>query len=127
MLSVMLAAIERFAMAIEKLSKSVFIDRTEKVIYTSAFDDDSKNLIEVNKGDGYIVKSASLMPKQHRGGRKTPKKKDFEPTLTAAEKKIYDAALKDNSGTIDVAAYNAAYKAVMKSRENKQNSQAKAE
>ena len=115
----MLAAIERFAMAIEKLSKSVFIDRDAKVIYVryAELDDESKYYIEQNKEDGYIVKSASLMPKQHRGGRKTPKKKDFEPTLTAAEKKIYDAALKDNSGTNGVAAYNAAYRAVMKSRE----------
>ena len=114
-------------MAIEKLSKNVFIDRDEKIIYFSALDNESKFLIEMNKEDGYIVKNASLMPKKHRGGRKTPKKKDFEPTLTAAEKKIYDAALKDNSGTNGVAAYNAAYRAVMKSRENKQNSQAKDE
>lgn len=114
-------------MAIEKLSKNVFVDRDERVIYFSALDDESKFLIEMNKEDGYTVKSASLMPKKHRGGRKIPKKKDFEPTLTAAEKKIYDAALKDNSGTNGVAAYNAAYRAVMKSRADKQNSEVEAE
>lgn len=111
-------------MAIEKLSESVSIDRAKKVIYFSALDDESKFLIEMNKGEGYTIKSASEMPKHKTRGRKTPKKKDFEETLTAAEKKIYDAALKAHSDSIGVAAYNAAYKAVM---ENRKESGTKAE
>lgn len=53
-------------MTIEKLSDSVSIDKENKVIYFSALDDESKFLIEMNKGDGYVIKSASEMPKKKR-------------------------------------------------------------
>ena len=85
-------------MAIEKLSDSVSIDRAKKVIYFSALDDESKFLIEMNREEGYVIKSASEMPKRRNGGSGKPKKRDFEPTLTDAEKKVYDAALKENAG-----------------------------
>lgn len=111
------------AMAIEKLSDSVSIDRAKKVIYFSALDDESKFLIEMNREEGYVIKSASEMPKPKKRRRKSdskqPKKKDFEPTLTADEKKIYDAALKDNADKKPLVAYNAAYAAVMNARKNK--------
>lgn len=91
-------------MAIEKLSESVFIDREAKVIYFSALDDESKYVIEQNKESGYVVKSASEMPKpKARKRRKSsnPNSRMTEEELlklaTPAEKKKFTAT-KKNSG-----------------------------
>lgn len=107
-------------MAIEKLSKSVFIDREAKVIYFSALDDESKYLIEVSKEDGYIVKSASVMPKPKRkSGNKMPKKAAFIETLSPEEKKLFDEEFEKSNKK-----YTTAYYAVINARKAKKTATA---
>lgn len=89
-------------MAIEKLSKKVYIDREAKVIYFSSLDDESKYLIETNKEEGFTVKSVSEMPKpKPRKRRKStnPNSRMTEAEIlkvaTPAEKKKFEATKKD--------------------------------
>lgn len=106
------------AMAIEKLSDSVSIDRAKKVIYFSALDDESKFLIEMNREEGYVIKSASEMPKPKKRRRKSngknvpPKQDDFLKTLTEDEKKLFEEVKAEKK-------YVGAYHAVMNARKNK--------
>ena len=90
-------------MAIEKLSSSVSIDREAKVIYFSALDEESKFLIEMNKEEGFSIKSASEMPKpKARKRRKSsnPNSRMTEEELlklaTPAEKKKFTATKKSS-------------------------------
>lgn len=114
-------------MAIEKLSKTVYIDREAKVIYFSALDDESKYLIEMNKEDGYTVKSASEMPKpKARKFRKNSNpnsrmnEKQILEVATAAEKKKFEATKKEKG-------FLAARGEFLKNRENKEADAATAE
>lgn len=114
-------------MAIERLSPSVSIDRDAKVIYFSALDEESRFLIEMNKEEGYSVKSASELPKpKARKRRKSsnPNSRMTEEEIlkiaTAAEKKRFEAAKKEKG-------FLAARGDFLKNRASKQNSEAKAE
>lgn len=107
-------------MAIEKLSKCVRIDREKKVIYFSALDDESKYLIEMNKEDGYTVKSISEMPKPKRkSGNKMPKKDAFIETLSPEEKKLFDEEFEKSDKK-----YTVAYYAVINARKAKETATA---
>lgn len=105
-------------MAIERLSDSVSIDRAKKVIYFAALDDESKYLIEMNREEGYVIKSASEMPKPKKRRRKNsgknalPKQDDFVKTLTADEKKLFEQVKAEKK-------YVGAYHAVMSARKSK--------
>ena len=103
-------------MAIEKLSETVYIDRDAKVIYFSSLDEESKFLIEMNKGEGFTVKSASEMPQPRKSS--IPKKKAFVKTLTEEEKELFDKIEPDKK-------YWGAYYAVMAMRKQVKEKAAK--
>lgn len=107
-------------MAIEKLSKYVYIDREAKVIYFSALDEASRFLIEMNKEEGFTVKSVSEMPKPKRkSGNKMPKKAAFIETLSPEEKKLFDEEFEKSNKK-----YTTAYYAVINARKAKKTATA---
>lgn len=107
-------------MAIEKLSKYVYIDREAKVVYFSAIDEASRFLIEMNKEEGFTVKSTSEMPKPKRkSGNKMPKKDAFIETLSPEEKKLFDEEFEKSNKK-----YTTAYYAVINARKAKKTATA---